>query len=295
MMRTGILLLAALTLSISPSMAQETATPAQPQSPASLKTRTEAPAPTATVVENVNADLIQARADNKDKHYEDAEARMHHVTSVKPELIYPWIELGLAQLGLKKYDEAEASFKVALGADPASLKLAHSEDFYQQDRGTQVSRNTASHDVVAAQKRTPDIEGICNASLGEIYIRQNKIPEAKDAFDKAVKANPTQAALYLRNEATFFFQVGNGPEQVAAADKAIAIDPTRAILYYFKGQGLTGQATVDPKTQKLTLPPGCADAYQKYLQLEPNGQFAPEAKGVLTAAGVSTPGKPGKS
>ena len=130
------------------------------------------------------------------------------------------------------------------------------------------------------------------SSLGEVYIRTNRVPEAKDAYDKAVKANPAQAPLYLRNETIFFLQVGNIVEQVEAADKAIAVDPTRAALYFFKGQGLAAQATIDPKSQKLVLPAGCAEALQKYLDLDPTGQYSADAKGMLTAAGI--PIKSGK-
>jgi tetratricopeptide (TPR) repeat protein len=191
-------------------------------------------------------------------------------------------------MGLKKYPEAEISFKIALGEDPETQKQVHAEDFYKEGSGsTQISRNTAAHEVLVV-KRTPEIEGICLSSLGEIYIRTKRVPLAKEAFDRAAKADPTKAPLFLRNEATFFFQIGDAADQVEAANKAIEVDPAKAILYYFKAQGLAGQAIIDPKTQKLTLPPGCAEAYQKYLQLDPTGQFAPEAKSVLTAANLPT-------
>ena len=45
------------------------------------------------------------------------------------------------------------------------------------------------------------------------------------------------------------------------------------------------KAQVDAKG-KMVLPPGCAEAYQKYLQLDPKGPYSADAKGVLTAAGV---------
>ena len=75
---------------------------------------------------------------------------MLKVTSSRPELIIPWLELGLAQLGLKKYPEAENSFKIALGIDSTSQQRAHSDDFYQQSdspgavapSATRQSRNT---------------------------------------------------------------------------------------------------------------------------------------------------------
>ena len=221
---------------------------------------------------------------------------MLQATSEKPDLLVPRIELGLAQLGEKKYAEAETTFKIVLGTDPASQQLAHSDDFYQKGPGpegeaTHSSRNAVGGTALAPQNRTPQIKGVALSSLGEIYIRTSRIPEAQQSFDDAVKSNPGDAALYLRNETIFFFQTGNSDAQLAAAEKALAVDPTRASLYYFKAQALTSKATVDPKTQKMVLPPGCAEAYQKYLQLDPNGQFAPDTRSLLAAAGIPASGK----
>jgi tetratricopeptide (TPR) repeat protein len=238
--------------------------------------------------------IVKARAATKDKRYADAEALMLSATHDNPNLILPWVELGLAQLGLKKYDEAENSFKIALGIDPASLQREHKDDFYLPANAagvvaptaTRSSRNTNGGIVDSGDKLTPDIAGTSYAGLGEVYVRQSKVAEGEHAFDMAVKSNPTEAPLYRRNEMIFFFQAGNSDEQLKAADEAIAVDPTRAMLYYFKGQALVGKATVDPKTQKIVLPPGCAEAYKKYLSLEPNGPFAADARGVLAAAGI---------
>ena len=73
----------------------------------------------------------------------------------------------------------------------------------------------------------------------------------------------------------------------AAADKAIAADPTKADAYYIKGQALIQKATVDPKTNKITAPPECIAAYQKYLALAPTGPHADEIKGILQGIGES--------
>jgi len=244
---------------------------------------------------NVNADLVAARAFTKNQQYGDAEALMEKDTAANPDIALAWIELGLAQMGLEKYDKAESSFMIALGIDPVSVAKRHDQDFYQNvdapgvvaPGATRASRNAAADMVVTTgNKRTPDVLGTAYASLGEIYIRKKKFDEAKQAFDNAVKDNPTQAALYRGNETIFFFKAGDTDDQLASAEAGIAIDPTRAMLYYFKGQAMVSKSTVDPKTQKIILPPGCAEAYQKYLQLEPNGQFSADAKGVLAAAGV---------
>jgi tetratricopeptide (TPR) repeat protein len=190
----------------------------------------------------------------------EAETLMLKDTAAKPDASVLWANLGQAQVGLKKYDDAEVSFKKVLELEAASKK--------------------------------PNVQsqGAANAGLGEIYARTGKVPEATAAYDAAAKVNPAQAAMYLKNEAVIFYNQGNAAAQMAAADEAIAADPTQPMPYYLKGQGLIQSATFDAKTHKIVLPPGCADAYQKYLELAPTGPYAGEVKGILDQAGqtVST-------
>jgi tetratricopeptide (TPR) repeat protein len=161
------------------------------------------------------------------------------------------MRLAQAQLGLKKYDEAEASFKKTLELDPAS------------------------------KKPNVGVQGTAEAGLGEIYARAGKVPEANAAYDAAAKVDPASAGLYLKNEAVIFSQLGNTDAQVAAADEAIKIAPNQALAYYLKASGLVQKTAQDPKTKKLIAPPGCLEAYQKYLELDPNGQYAADVKGIL--------------
>ncbi len=213
---------------------------------------------------DVNAAIVAARAATKDMHYADAEALMLQVTSSQPQQVVPWVELGLAQLGLKKYPEAEKSFMMVIGSDPSTPQAHHSADSKQQ--------------------RQPDVLGTAYASLGEIYIHEGKFAEAQAAFDQAAQSNPAREGAYRESEAIFFYQVGNTDAQLAAAEKANAADPTRAKPYFFKAQALVSKATIDPQTQKMVLPSGCADAFRKYLQLEPKGQFAADAQAILATA-----------
>jgi len=248
-------------------------------------------------VDAINADLKSAATALQEKRYADAESTMLRVTAQRPDLILPWVQLGTAQIGLKKYPEAEVSFNNALGGNPgptSEAKQGVSGGFYQPDakpgavapNATRASNPTLTT-TVTKQNLTPDILGAALTGIGEVYIRTNRIPDGQAAFDQAAKANPPQGAFYLRNETILLLQTGHAAEQVASADKAIALDPKRADLYFFKGQGLAAQATIDPKTQKLVLPAGCADALQKYLELDPSGQYSNDAKGMLAAAGVA--------
>jgi len=133
------------------------------------------------------------------------------------------------------------------------------------------------------------VQGAANNALGEAYAKGNppKIADATAAYEAAAKIQPTNAGMYYSNETIVLSQSGAPVESVvAAADKAIAADPKKPIPYYLKGQALINKATVDPKTQKIVAPPGTEEAYEKYLDLDPNGPMANDAKAVLQEIGT---------
>jgi len=221
-------------------------------------------------------DIDAKEQEIKTAKYGDAEQLMLKDTAAKADASILWARLGQAQVGLKKYDDAITSFKKAIELESTS------------------------------KKPSPEVQGLAQSGIGEAYARTGKVDDANAAFDAAAKINPAQATFYLKNQAVIFFQQNNAAAQVAAADKAIASsanpnDPGLAILYYLKGQGLVGSATMgpdpkNPKQQIIILPPGCAEAYQKYLELAPTGPYAADAQGILQQAGqkVSTSYKAGK-
>ena len=206
-------------------------------------------------VGKLNDLLKQARADNQAKKYDEAASLMQQATVIKPDAAVLWLELGIAQTGLKKWDDATTSLKKALDLDTNS------------------------------KKPNPEIEAADNNALGEVYANSNKIPDATASYDAAAKLQPANAAMYYTNETIVLSRTGQTDATIAAADKAIAADPKKAIPYYLKGQALIQKATVDPKTQKIVAPPGTAEAYNKYLELAPDGPMAPEAKSVLAEIG----------
>jgi|CZKL01.1.fsa_nt_gi tetratricopeptide (TPR) repeat protein len=220
----------------------------------------DADAAHATAVQQLGASAAKPDVDAKEKEiktakYTEIESLMQKDTAGRPNESVLWAYLGQAEVGLKKYDDATTAYKKALDLESA------------------------------AKTPKPAIQGLANSGLGEVYARSGKVPEANAAYDAAAKVDPTKAGFYLRNEAVIFFQMNNGDAQVAAANDALKADPNQPVLYYIIGQGLVQKATVDAKTQRIILPPGCADAYQKYLELAPDGPYAADAKGILAQAG----------
>src|SRR4051812_47805148 len=57
--------------------------------------------------EDINGSIVKARIATADGRYAESEALMLKVTQANPALILPWVELGAAQLGLKKFTDAE--------------------------------------------------------------------------------------------------------------------------------------------------------------------------------------------
>jgi len=169
-----------------------------------------------------------------------------------------WENLGRAQIGLKKYAEAEQSYKTILDIQKTS----------------------------GIPK--PAVQAVANFGLGEIYARTGKTLEATKAFELAAQLDATRAGLYLKNEALIFLQTGNAEAQIAAAEQAIKADPKDPVPYYIKGNGLFKNAGIDPASKHYDLPEGCAEAYQKYLSLAPDGPYAAEAQSVLHRGEKST-------
>ncbi|HEX5233857.1 MAG TPA: carboxypeptidase regulatory-like domain-containing protein [Silvibacterium sp.] len=211
-------------------------------------------------IKNLNADLLQARKSNDAKNYTDADALMTKDLAAKPDEALLWVELGKAQQGEKKYDQAATSLKKAVDLDAAS------------------------------KKPHPDVEAAADNTLGEVLASESKIPESQAAYEDAAKLDPKGASMYYGNEAIMMDRANNVDATVAAAEKAIAADPNKPIPYYLKGKALISKATMD-KAGKIVAPPGCAEAYKKYLQLAPNGQFAADAKSILAELSTTKGGK----
>src|SRR5215471_6354587 len=115
------------------AQAQENEAPQpKPAPPSAPMARPESGAITKKETENMNALIIAVRTAMKENRFADAEASMLNVTRDNPNLVLPWLELGLAQLAQKKYPEAEEALKIAIGIDTASEQRAHNNDYYQK-------------------------------------------------------------------------------------------------------------------------------------------------------------------
>lgn len=206
-------------------------------------------------IKNLNAILLQERDARKAGNLDEATKLATQITLGKPEEAVGWFELGKDQGLQKQYDAAIPNLQKALQLNAAS------------------------------KKPDPQVEGASQAALGDAYAHLKKMDLAVQAFDAAGKADPTNAYTYYSNEAILLTNSGDIDQAAAAADKAIAADPSKPMAYYLKGQALIQKAGTD-KNNKITVPPGCVEAYQKYLELDPSGAHAQEVQTLLEGIGV---------
>jgi tetratricopeptide (TPR) repeat protein len=123
-------------------------------------------------------------------------------------------------------------------------------------------------------------------NLADAYAKANKVDDAVAAYNKAAALDPAGAGGYLFNVGAVLTNAGRVDDAIAAFDKVIAADPTKADAYYWKGVNMIGKATLG-KDNKMVAPTGTAEAFQKYLELQPNGKLAQPAKDMLASIGAT--------
>ena len=103
---------------------------------------------------------------------------------------------------------------------------------------------------------------------------------------KAADLDPTNGGKYYYNLGALLVNSGQTGPASDAFKKAIELTPTYADAYYQYGISLMGQAKTDSSGKVIPVP-GTSEAFQKYLELQPNGQWAESAKGMLASLGAT--------
>ncbi len=129
-------------------------------------------------------------------------------------------------------------------------------------------------------------------NLGGILGRAGKIDEAMAAYQKSAELDPPNAAQAYRNAGITLYNVGKMKEAVEPLKKATELDPKSAQAWYLLGASLVGAMEYKQKGDKMEVivQPGTVEAYQKAVELDPNGQYGQQAKQGLEALAQIAPG-----
>lgn len=266
-------------------------------------------------------------------NYDAAIASLTEASQMVPNEDLVWFRLGGAYLDsaktqtdpaekTKRYTEAyndlqkaidlktgKAPEAAATGAAPANGQPAqgNGQPATAQGNGQPAQGNAPPANAAPPQGgKTVVQSALDNQRLAAYYdnfaaaaARVGKSDEAVSAYQQAATLDPSHAGQYYFNLGAVLTNsnatndVKIRKQAVDAFDKAIAADPNRADAYFWKGQNLVGLATTDP-SGKIVAPEGTTEAYQKYLDLQPTGPHADEAKQMLAALNATVETSYGK-
>jgi len=122
-------------------------------------------------------------------------------------------------------------------------------------------------------------------NLGNCLARIGKTDEATAAYQQAIMLDPMNTAMYWRNLAVGLYNTGKIKESLDPLRKATDADPKSALAWYLLGAALVFTMEFKQDGDKLVpvMQPGTMEAYQKAIDLDPNGPYGAQAKQGLEA------------
>jgi tetratricopeptide (TPR) repeat protein len=243
---------------------------------------------------------VKKEAENKQKfenmkaHFTAGNAILAQERKVKDDLLKatpdqrPALKQNLKDLSDKAAAEFQAAQKSAPENDPNQhLLWATLGEAYDL-----AGRNDeAAEAYQQAIKAKPDDPGYYN-NLGNVLARAGKIDDAKAAYSKSAELDPTHAATAWRNFGISLYNANRGADAVEPLQKSAELDPKNAQTWYLLGACLVYKMTVKKVGDKDVpeFAPGTIEAYQKALELDPNGPYGQQAKEGLEQLKQMAPG-----
>ncbi len=177
--------------------------------------------------------------------YDEAIVKFNEVIAKVPTCAECYNNIGAVHLKKKEYDQAEAAYKKAIGAN------ANSADAYM--------------------------------GLANVYNAQRKSDLAMEASAQAQKllgaaggagaAGGGASAGAVFNQGVIAWNAGKIPEAQKLFEQAVGLDPKLADAHYWLGMALVNQGKL----------PEAVKSFEEYLKLDASGQYAEQAKGMLAA------------
>ena len=117
-------------------------------------------------------------------------------------------------------------------------------------------------------------------NLGNLYGKMGKVDEANKAYESAASLDPANAGTVWLNSGITLYRANRLADAVAPLQKATALLPNNAQAWYLLGAALVSTMDVKQEGDKQipVLKPGTVEAYQKCVELDPNGPWGTQAK-----------------
>jgi tetratricopeptide (TPR) repeat protein len=245
----------------------------------------EQAAQTGQVTEEISREMTKEQREALEKAAKERAAAL-----AKNKELNDAFNAGMENLKNKNFPASIEAFDKAAGLDPKQVVIwANKAEAHVAFAGTKTGDEQIAElqkgmdSYTKALELKPDDAGMHN-NFALALAKAKKYPEAQAELDKAAQLDPPNAGRYYYNLGAILTNVNQLEPASIAFKKAIEADPNYADAHYQYGLYLFSKAsiTADGKTVPVA---GTTEAFQKYLELKPDGPFAEAAKGMLTAVG----------
>ena len=175
--------------------------------------------------------------------FDEAVAKFNEVSAKIPKCVECQMNIGAVYMKKKDYDNAEVAFKKAIEINPNSGEAYHGS-LERLQRAEEVRPGT--------EAGSHGIE-----APGGAGGRRGGGGNASATFNQGVIA----------------WNAGKIPEAQKLFEQAVAADPKMAEAHYWLGMANVNQGKL----------PEAAKSFEEYLKLDASGQYAEQAKGMLSA------------
>ena len=222
----------------------------------------------------------QTKTEEADK----ARAEMQKAPSDQRAAMQPKVN-GLYQQALQDFQQAQ---QAAPEKDP-NLPLVYQKVGYANEMlGNYDAAIAAYQKSVELKPNSPDYFN----SLSLALAKAGRGPEAVQACEKVVSLDQTKGATCWLNLGVVFYNANRLSDAVEPLKRATAANPNNAQAWYLLGASLVANMTMKTEGDKMipVLAPGTIEAYQKCIDLDPNGPWGKQAKDGLAQLQAMGPG-----
>lgn len=173
-----------------------------------------------------------------------------------------------------KHDEAIAEFKKVLAEVPKCVECYNNIGTIYNRKSDYAEAEKAFKQALELNPQSADAYN----GLATAYNAQKKFDQAAEASAQAQKLAGATGATGGGNAATVFNQgviawnAGKVPEAKKLFEQAVQLDPKMADAHYWLGMATVNEGKL----------PEAAKHFEEYLKLAPTGQYAEQAKGILS-------------
>jgi len=222
----------------------------------------------------------------------EKQAKENAATIAKNKALNDVFNAGKEALTAKNYDAAAEAFQKGVELDPnQNVIWANMADAYSGLASTktgadqQAALDKATEAYTKAIALKPDNPAYHN-NYALTLAKAKKYDEAQAELNKAAQLDPPQAGRYYYNLGAVLINAGQSAPAEVAFKKAIEVNPEYADAQYQYGSVLSARLATD-KDGKVIAPDGMKEALEKYLALEPMGQYAEASKALLQTIGAT--------